>query len=329
VVPNLDRIAAGTINVLVLGETGVGKEVVAHALHALSPRAGGPIVCLNCCELSENLFESEVFGHERGAFTGALRAKNGLLEGAQGGTVFLDEIGEMSLPLQAKFLRVLEQKMVTRVGGLRPRPIDVRIVAATNRDLQAETVAGRFRRDLYFRLNGVSIVVPPLRDRREEIEPLARRFVTRFAEDAGRSPPSISEGVLALLRAYHWPGNVRELRNVAERAVMLCDGDVIELDHLPVDRMTAEPEGGAGVTSPAPQPVAFDSADALRTAHLLAGERARIVEALRSCHGNQTRAAEVLGMSRRTLVSRLTEYDLPRPRKAHPSRPLRGERGRP
>jgi two-component system response regulator AtoC len=340
VLPTLDRIAAGTINVLVLGETGVGKEVVAHAIHDISPRSAAPLVCLNCCALSETLLESELFGHERGAFTGALRAKPGLLEVAQSGTLFLDEIGEMSVGLQAKLLRVLEQKEVTRVGGLKPRPIDVRIVAATNRDLQNDIESGHFRQDLYFRLNGVSIVVPPLRERLDELEPLTRRFVARSAELSRRPVPSISPEVFALLRAWRWPGNIRELRNVAERAVLLCTGDVIQLQHLPVDKMASDLPSRRGSVVPtrhpppmvaengggAPAVPEIDLEGLVRNTH---EERARIVEVLRMCHGNQTKAAQVLGISRRTLVSRLTEYDLPRPRKAVAPQSNRTEKGRP
>jgi DNA-binding NtrC family response regulator/pSer/pThr/pTyr-binding forkhead associated (FHA) protein len=342
VVPTLDRIAAGTINVLILGETGVGKEVVAHAIHSTSPRSDAPIVCLNCCALSETLLESELFGHERGAFTGALRAKPGLLEAAEGGTLFLDEVGEMSLGLQAKFLRVLEQREVTRVGGLKPRPIDVRIVSATNRDLQADIDLGRFRQDLFFRLNGVSVVVPPLRERLDELEPLTRRFVTRAAELARRDVPTISPEVFAILRSWSWPGNIRELRNIAERAVLLCAGDVIQLQHLPVDKLVSDlpsrrgsivptrhppplaAENGAGTRIP-PLPE-LDMNGIVRNTH---EERARIVEVLRMCQGNQTKAAQVLGISRRTLVSRLTEYDLPRPRKPVSAQSNRSEKGRP
>jgi len=344
VVPTLDRISAGTINVLVLGETGVGKEVVAHAIHELSPRAAAPLVCLNCCALSETLLESELFGHERGAFTGAVRAKVGLLEAAQGGTIFLDEIGEMSMGLQAKLLRVIEQREVTRVGGLKPRPIDLRIVAATNRDLQTAIEEGRFREDLYFRLNGVSVMVPPLRERLDELEPLTRMFVARAAQLSQSRVPSISPEVFALLRSYAWPGNIRELRNVAERAVLLCAGDVIQLQHLPVDKMAPDLPSRRGpvlaTTRHAPVIVGEDDVAASSVA---AGsdiglegivrdprkERARIVDALQMCNGNQTKAAEMLGISRRTLVSRLTEYDLPRPRKAINSQSNRSEKGRP
>jgi DNA-binding NtrC family response regulator len=342
VVPTLDRIASGTINVLVLGETGVGKEVVAHAIHDLSPRSSAPLVCLNCCALSETLLESELFGHERGAFTGAVRAKIGLLEAAQGGTLFLDEIGEMSLGLQAKLLRVLEQKEVTRVGGLKPRPIDVRIVAATNRDLQSDIDGSRFRQDLYFRLSGVNVVVPPLRERLDELESLTRYFVARASELSRRSTPSISPEVFALLKAYRWPGNIRELRNIAERAVLLCTGDVIQLQHLPVDKMAPDlpnrAASGPTTTRFPPLMVASNEAGEPGSAELEPGldgivrnshqERARIVDALRFCNGNQTRAAQMLGISRRTLVSRLNEYDLPRPRKAVSSNSQRNEKGR-
>jgi two-component system response regulator AtoC len=342
VLPTLDRIASSTINVLILGETGVGKEVVANAIHQLSPRVGAPLVCLNCCALSENLLESELFGHERGAFTGALRAKIGLLEAAQGGTLFLDEIGEMSLGLQAKFLRVLEQKEVTRVGALKPRPIDVRIVAATNRELEAEIDVGRFRQDLYFRLNGVTVNVPPLRERLDELEPLVQGFVSRAAELSGVPTPSISPEVLALLRAYRWPGNIRELRNIAERAVLLCEGDVIQLHHLPADKMAPDLPNRTGASVPAtmrpppPPSVPMTETRALPTVpfdpdgpaeHNSDPERMRIVDALHKCHGNQTKAAELLGISRRTLVSRLTEYELPRPRKTG-SDQHRSEKGR-
>jgi transcriptional regulator with PAS, ATPase and Fis domain len=315
-VPNLDRVATGAINVLIQGETGVGKEVLAHAIHRLSPRAAGPIVCLNCCALSESLVESEIFGHERGAFTGALRSKMGLLEGAHGGTLFLDEVGEMSSAFQTKFLRVLEQKEVTRVGGLRPRSIDVRIVAATNRDLQAEVAAGRFRRDLYFRLNGLRIVMSPLRERLEDVEPLVRRFVARASELSRRQVPTIAPDVMSLLKSYRWPGNIRELRNIAERAVLLCEGAAIEPQHLP-----AELRGGdvTNALESAPlvthHPRKEDFTRELRATDPPAVERDLIVDALRLCRGNQSRAAKLLGISRRTLVSRLTQYDLPRPRK--------------
>ena len=304
------RIAASAINVLILGETGVGKEVMARRLHERSPRADAPLLCLNCAALTESLLESELFGFEKGAFTGASQSKPGLLESAQGGTVFLDEIGEMPMTLQAKLLRVLEQREVLRVGALKPRAIDVRFLAATNRDLEAEIVAGRFRRDLYFRLDTISVTVPPLRERVHEIEPLARAFVAEAcAQSRQVAVPEIAPAALALLTRYGWPGNIRELRNVMERAVVLCVGSVIEIEHLPADKMApvvklGQAPGGRAVEALA----ALYDPDPEQ-------ERARILEALTECRGNQTQAAARLGISRRTLVTKLGQHGLPRPRK--------------
>jgi two-component system, NtrC family, response regulator AtoC len=324
-IPMLGPIASSTISVLLLGETGVGKEIVAHAVHQHSPRAAAPMVCLNCCALSETLLESELFGYERGAFTGANRSKPGLLEVARGGTVFLDEVGEMPLGLQAKLLRVLEQREMLRVGALRPTPIDVRLISATNRNLPMECAAGRFRTDLYFRLDGISVTIAPLRDRKDEIPALARSFVARTSEQLGRGrPPEISSEAMSVLVRCAWPGNIRELRNVMERATVLSAGAVIDVEHLP-DRLLA-PSAPAPPLPPLPRPPTPPDAFTLapRSMHgeelegvLLspAQERARIVAALRECRGNQTQAARLLGVSRRTLVSRLTEYGLPRPRR--------------
>ena len=245
-----ERAAAGTINVLIVGETGVGKEVLAEAVHRMSPRAEKAFLCLNCASLSEHLLESELFGHERGAFTGASEAKPGLLETAPGGTVFLDEIGEMPLLLQAKLLRVLETRLVTRVGGLKPKAIDVRFVAATNRNLEEEVAAGRFRRDLYFRLNGMTLHIPPLRARRGEIAPLAALFLRQFSEPLGQRRARPLRRGAAHARAYVWPGNVRELRNMMERAVLLCTGDEILPEHLLIESMSAAMAPNIG---PAPE----------------------------------------------------------------------------
>jgi DNA-binding NtrC family response regulator len=294
--PFIEKVAGSTISVLILGETGVGKEVMARTIHSRSARAKAPLVCINCAALSESLLESELFGHERGAFTGAVQAKPGLLEAASGGTFFLDEIGEMRLALQAKLLRVLEQREVQRLGSLAPRPIDVRFIAATNRDLEEEIEARRFREDLYFRLNGISLTIPPLRERLEEIEPLARAFLARACERAGRAVPAISTAALELLRRYRWPGNVRELRNLMERALVLC-GDVILVEHFPAECVVQEPE-----------PPRDDPFQGMNV-------RERVIAALEACNGNQTRAAEMLGVSRRTLITRMEQYDLPRPRK--------------
>jgi DNA-binding NtrC family response regulator len=322
--PLVSRIASSTISLLILGETGVGKEVMARSVHAQSPRARGPMVTFNCAAFSESLLESELFGYEKGAFTGAVQAKAGLLESAEGGTVFLDEVGEMPLSLQAKLLRVIEQREVRRIGSLKPRPIDVRFIAATNRDLELEVRERRFREDLYFRLNGVSIVIPALRERVGVIEPLARAFVAQASALAQRPAPAIAPAVVALLRRYRWPGNIRELKNVMDRATLLCSGSTITLEHVSSEKVGSviapwaraaeerphEPSRHMTTVPPeslTPAEVGFDSA--------AISERQRIEATLAQCGGNQTRAAVLLGISRRTLVSRLGEYGLPRPRK--------------
>jgi two-component system response regulator AtoC len=306
--------AAGTINVLILGETGVGKEVMAETIHRLSPRRLGPSVCLNCAALSEGLLESELFGHEKGAFTGAVAAKPGLLETAESGTVFLDEVGEMPAATQAKLLRVLETREVTRLGSVRPRRIDVRFIAATNRDLEAEATRGTFRRDLYYRLSGVSIRIPPLRERRGEIRPLAETFLRQICQELRRSQPGLSGEAVAALEANDWPGNIRELKNVIERAVLLCSGPIIGTEHLPQGRRApiVAPAGPAESTGPRPR---YDTPN-LSTDQQ--GDRLRIMEALASCAGNQSRAAKLLGIPRRTFVARLDRYQIPRPKKNQP-----------
>ncbi len=235
-----ERIAASMINVLIMGETGVGKERLAEMVHQRSPRADRPFLRLNVAALTETLLESELFGHERGAFTGAVQAKPGLLETAHGGTVFLDEIGELPMSIQVKLLRVLEGQQVFRVGSLKPRSMDVRFVAATNRDLEAEVTRGAFRQDLFFRLNGISLVIPPLRERLSELPELAKGFIADACRKANRTDePTISTEALALMNRYGWPGNIRELRNVVERAVLLCSSGPITLAHLPVEKMSA------------------------------------------------------------------------------------------
>ena len=300
----VERVAASDLSILVLGETGVGKEVVAEAIHRQSRRAKGPFLRLHCAALPRTLLESELFGHERGAFTGASESKPGLFESAGGGTVFLDEIGEIPPETQVALLRVVEDRKVMRVGAREPRKIDVRFVAATNRDLRTESQQGRFRSDLYYRLSGVSIRVPPLRERRSEIEPLARSFSTRAAESAGLSrPPRWTADALAALAAYGWPGNVRELRHAVEQAVVVGRGEDILPEHLPAELQDTG-AAGAATTSSATLRGELDDV-----------ERRRIVEALETCSGNQTRAAQLLGMPRRTFVKRLDAYGIARPRK--------------
>jgi two-component system, NtrC family, response regulator AtoC len=303
----LERVARTEVTVLLLGETGVGKEVMAERIHELSPRARGKLVRLNCAALPEPLLESELFGHERGAFTGATATKPGLLEGAEGGTVFLDEIGEMPLGTQAKLLRVIEERKVRRLGARQPRDIDVRLVAATNRDLSREVSEGRFREDLFFRLNVFPIVIPPLRERVAEIEPLAEMFLSALSTRMRRPVPSLSPGATKALLAHDYPGNIRELRNALERALVLCTGDVITEDSLTMARSRRSERAA---TEP-PASAALDL-----KAEMMELERQRIVEALDECAGNQTRAAKLLGISRRMLVKRLGAYGLPRPRKS-------------
>jgi transcriptional regulator with PAS, ATPase and Fis domain len=278
-------------------------------------------VSINCAAIPEALLESELFGHERGAFTGAVREKTGLMETADGGTLLLDEVGEMPLPAQAKLLRAIETRQIVRVGGVRPRPVDVRFVSATNRDLEQLIEARAFRRDLFFRLNGISVHVPPLRERLAELEGLTRRFLTEFGASLGRQPLSLSSEALAELRTHAWPGNVRELRNVVERAVLLCDGPEIRAEHLSLgtlgasDTAPAGSEAGLGRESSPPSSDAGEYPRGGLSEELQATERRRILEALERCAGNQTRAAEMLGISRRSLIHRLETYGVPRPRK--------------
>jgi two-component system response regulator AtoC len=293
------RVARGMVSVLIHGETGSGKEVLARTIHELSNRKG-QFVAINCASLSETLLESELFGYERGAFTGAGAAKPGLFEVAGGGTVFLDEIGELPSGLQAKLLRVLETRTVYRVGGVKPVSLDVRFVAATHRDLLADVAAGRFRRDLYFRVNGMVLKVLPLRERRDAIAGLATGFLAS-AMPPGRPPPRLGAAALATLHAHDWPGNVRELRTVMERAAILCEGEVVRPAHILFDGKNAD----GGEAPPAPLPAAEDAG----------GERERILAALEACAGNQTHAARMLGISRTTLVQKLAVHRIPRPRK--------------
>ena len=308
-----ERAATAQISILLLGETGVGKEVLARWIHDRSPRAKRPFIAINGAAFSEGLFESELFGHEKGAFTGATHTRPGLFEAADGGTLFLDEAGELPASMQAKLLRVLEERAVLRVGARTPRPIDVRFIAATNRDLEVEVRAGRFRQDLFYRLNGLSLAIPPLRERPEELALLARSFVLLACQQLERPLLTLSEKALSLLRAHRWPGNVRELRNVIDRAVVLCADPSIGPEHLPASlalpaSTTELPVDDAlGPPTVEMDPVRFE-------AQLEALERARIVEALARCGGNQTQAAKLLGVARRTLVARLRELGVPRPR---------------
>jgi DNA-binding NtrC family response regulator len=293
-----EDLAAGRLPVLIVGETGVGKEHLAELIHQASPRAAHPFVRINCAALTESLFESELFGHERGAFTGGEREKPGLLEVAGRGTVFLDEVAELPLPLQAKLLRALEAGAAHRVGGLAPRPVLARFVSATNRDLEEAIARGELRADLYYRLAGSVLEVPPLRARRSEILPLAERFAAGAARELGRAGVQIAEEARGLLLDQPWRGNVRELRNAIERAVLLARDGVIGPAQLP-------PAFGA---RPAPSEPPDDARPGDR--------RARVLQALAACGGNQKQAAQRLGINRRTLARWLDHLAIPRPRSA-------------
>jgi DNA-binding NtrC family response regulator len=331
----VDLVATGTLSVILQGETGVGKEVMAKRLHQRSSRVDKPFLKINCAAFAESMVESELFGHERGAFTGAAQAKAGLLEAASGGTVLLDEVAELSLPMQAKLLRAVGNAEVLRIGSLKPRAIDVRFIAATNGDFNDLIVRGAFRSDLYFRLNGICLTIPPLRERKEEIVPLARQFVADSSAALGLPVPKFSERALAWLAQHSWPGNIRELRSVVERAVLLSRGGAIEVEHLQVDpefsggalrgvgsapvHAVPTPPGRSEVSRPSASSQPFPGGSQLEPEKLRDEvgrlERERIVEAIARCGGNQTKAAELLGISRRALLHRLDAYGLPRPRK--------------
>jgi transcriptional regulator with PAS, ATPase and Fis domain len=325
----LSQVAPSTLPVLILGETGVGKELCAERLHRMSPRADRTFLRLNCAALAESLLESQLFGHEKGAFTGATTAKRGLLESADGGTVFLDEVGELTPSTQVKLLRVLDERKVLPVGSVKARTVDVRFVAATNRNLEAAIARGLFRQDLYFRLAGATLWIPALRERIDEIVPLALRFIEKAAADLGLDHvPELSLAVRPALERYHWPGNVRELRNMMERAVLLCRGRTIEQAHLPIEKMdaaflpTAPPVAvsDGDFSSHEEEPthhgkdgIADADAEVLRE-RLKELDKRKIIDALERCAGNQTRAAQLLGISRGTLIKRLAAYNISRPR---------------
>jgi len=323
------RMARSDMSVLILGETGVGKEVLARVIHKASPRSKGPFLAIHCAALSESLLESELFGHKKGAFTGASEDKRGLFEAAHGGTLFLDEIGELSSVVQVKLLRALDDRAVMRVGESTSRRIDVRFIAATNRDLAGAVGQGAFRSDLFFRLEGASLTVPPLCERVVEIVVLARFFLEQECRKVERdTTPDISAETIRLLEEYAWPGNVRELRNAMQRASVLCTEEVISPEHLP-PRISGQapnipPARGSAPEMRATAQRAPNVTQSIPPADLPLSpqqieERDKIIAALDEFAGNQTRAAEKLDISRRTLVTRLEEYRIPRPRKKETS----------
>ena len=290
----IEKVAPARAAVAISGESGTGKEVVARSIHNLSPRREKPFVAINCASIPATLMESEIFGHERGAFTGADQRRAGVFELAHGGTLFLDEVCEIPTELQAKLLRVLEEGRLRRIGGKVEIEVDVRVVCATNRDLKVEVKHGRFREDLFFRLNVFQIALPPLRERRDDIPLLVQHFVEKFNSDSGKRVRGVQADALEVLKAYDWPGNIRELRNAVERALILCEGDLIAIEHLPPDMAGRAPDKGSfrlpfGLT-------------------LDAVEKEYILTSLERNGGNKARTAEMLGVSEKTLYNKLNRY---------------------
>jgi len=301
----LPRVAQSRSTVLITGESGTGKELIARAIHHLSPRNRRRFVKVNCAALSENLLESELFGHVKGSFTGATQSRVGRFQMADGGSILLDEISELTPKLQAKLLRVLQEREFEPVGSSEPVQVDVRILATTNQDLEDAIRKGTFREDLYFRLNVVCVEFPPLRERRGDIPLLARHFLARFSEETNKRVDSISEEAVDILKKHSWPGNVRELQNVIERGVVLCQGREIGPRDLP-PALLERREGSGG--NFLPEDGLSAGAGPLVGSALRDVERCLILKTLDSCDGNRTRAADVLGISARTLRNKLKEY---------------------
>jgi two-component system response regulator HydG len=288
----LSMVAPTEATILLLGESGTGKELVANALHQNSPRRERPYVKVNCAALPETLLESELFGHEKGAFTGAIEKKKGRFELADSGTIFLDEIGEMSLPTQTKILRVLQEREFETVGGTKSIKVDVRVIAATNKQLEQEVSKGRFREDLYYRINVVPITIPPLRERKEDIPLLAEHFLRIYGEKNKRAIRGFALGVMQAFMQHTWPGNVRELENIVERMVIMSKGDTIALDDLPPALANLQQEEGM-----IPSPISLRDV-----------ERETIIKTLQQTGGNRTRTATILGITRKTLQNKIKEY---------------------
>ncbi|HKX32871.1 MAG TPA: sigma-54 dependent transcriptional regulator [Blastocatellia bacterium] len=295
------KVAGSSSTVLIRGESGTGKERIARAIHKASPRSGERFQAVNCAAINENLLESELFGHEKGSFTGAVSEKKGLFEIADRGTLFLDEIGEINVSMQAKLLRALQEKEIMRVGSTKPTKVDVRVLAATNRDLEAMVKDNRFREDLYYRLNVIPINIPPLRQRRDDIQILIDYFLPKHSANAAR-PMNLSAEAKKMIMEYAWPGNVRQLESAIERALLLAEGDEITIEDLPVEiRSSAQSEGAGGFKLP-PEGISFEDL-----------EKSLIIQAMEQTGWNITRAAKLLGLSFRTMQYRLDKFGIKRP----------------
>ena len=304
----LRAVAKSRATVLIQGESGTGKELAARYIYLHSDRRHRPFVAVNCAAIPQNLLESEMFGYEKGAFTGAVQRKIGKFEMADGGTLLLDEVSEMDVQLQAKLLRVLQEGEIDRLGGKGPIPVDVRVIATTNVDLKAAVEEKRFRQDLYYRLNVIPVVIPPLRERKEDIPVLAEHFVKKFSFFSGKDRPSLSRETLEFMKAYDWPGNVRELENVMERAVLVCEGPVIRPEHLGLDGTFAPPlDTSETEDTPSRLPEALTAGGNMTLRDL---EKAVIIDTLNRVGGNRTKASQILGISVRTMRNKLHEYRL-------------------
>ncbi len=303
VADNIQKVASTKTTVLLLGESGTGKELFARAIHDLSPRKEHPFVPINCAAIPRELLESELFGYEKGAFTGARERKFGKLELADKGTVFLDEVGEMDMALQSKVLRSLQEGEIDRVGGTNPVKVDLRIIAASNKDLEAAVANNSFREDLYYRLSVFPITVPPLRERKDDIPILVEHFISKYSTEMNIPRKSISNDAVDILKSYSWKGNVRELENVIERALILCDGDTITQEHL---RLI--PTGSSEETLD--DFILDGTLDEVAKVALRIAESRRIKKALEGTHGNKSRAAEILKVSYKTLLTKIKDYGI-------------------
>jgi DNA-binding NtrC family response regulator len=305
------KVARSASTVLIRGESGTGKELIARSIHKQSPRADQRFEAVNCAAINENLLESELFGHEKGSFTGAYNEKKGLFEVADRGTLFLDEIGELGITMQAKLLRALQEREIRRVGGTRPMKIDVRVVAATNRDLRAMCAEGKFREDLFYRLNVLSVDVPPLRERREDVAVLTEFFMHKHRSNAAQPVKGVAPDARRLIETYHWPGNVRELESALERALLLCEGDQITVEDLPLEVRQSSP-APSGATTPADTPSGGFTLPA-QGLSFEDVERDLIMQALERTNYNITKSAKLLGLTFRTLQYRLEKFGIKRP----------------